>query len=234
MSLNSITPLPKRKKLSSPSQCHKKLSVLLSECNELQKSLAETWNALSKNNSTSMHIVKTIKYSLDNSQNIAFRHEFDKYKKMKHLKNYLNTTGVQKKISSILKPPRLADKFPLQRTFFKPLPLDSERIYVNNEEIKTNEAKVILENNRRNFGEHFPSEINLARRLQGKKVIKSLPVLPQRDQGIRIKSKKKALLKKDIGNVSQMIFPYVSNKTLKEEDKEIFRSMYNNVKEKYD
>ncbi|OMJ85878.1 hypothetical protein SteCoe_12720 [Stentor coeruleus] len=226
MSYRSNSPSQDLTKLSPRLNCPKKLTILLSDCNKLQNSLVETWAKASKNSLTSKHIVKGLKQSLDNDpQNDLFRKEFENYRKKKPPKKEPKVSEVQKKIDSILRSPKINEKFPLKGSEYRNFPLESERLYINTDEIITKEARIILENNKRKFGEHFPKEIMLYENALMKKHKKFLPVLCKSREKIPDVLSIKPL-RNVSGTVSQMALPAVTSRGLIDEEKDIFSTIF--------
>lgn len=226
MSYRSTSPSQDLTKISPRLICPKKLSILLSDCNKLQNSLVETWAKASKNSLTSRHIVKGLKQSLDNDpQNDLFRKEFEKYRKKKPPKKEPKVSEVQKKIDSILRSPKINEKFPLKSSEYRNFPLEKERLYINTDEIITKEARIILENNKRKFGEHFPKEIMLYENALMKKHKRSLPIIcKSREKVPEVLSIKP--LKNVTGTVSQMMLPVMTTRGVIDEEKDIFASIF--------
>lgn len=170
-------------------------------------------------------MVSSLKKSLDNDiQNEHFKKEFEKHRK-KPIKKQIQISEVQKKIDSILKSPRISDKFTLKRSDCRSLPRDEDRVFVNTDEMKTKEAREMLENNKRKFGEHFPKNIIFTEDFRDKKHKKSLPKLSRKNSEDKHKILHISELRKSSGSVSQMLFPYIFKKPLVEEEKELLASI---------
>jgi hypothetical protein len=138
---------------------NKRLTIVLEDCKDVQNTLKEMRKNMSYKSAKNQNLIKNIQTGLDKDFSIQFFKQENEKRKMK-LKNDKNDkiTDIQKKIDSLLKSPKIGDKHRLKRLERKDIASIPERIIIGPEEIKSEEAKEILLNNKRNFGEHFNKE----------------------------------------------------------------------------
>lgn len=198
-----------RKKFLPYVEENKRLSILLSDCQDFQSSLVKTWKNLYSASNLNLKKMSKLKKDLEVE---GFDQGFKgKYEKMpKNFEGSKKISSVRQAINSIIKTPRVLQD------------LQEEKKLVNYEILQTTEARELLKCNKRKFGDHFREDLKVPEKKNKKKV-----KLREKEG-----SKEKILNKLNLpstsrasGTVSQMLFVSKYKNPVNEQEKEMIHSV---------
>jgi hypothetical protein len=227
------TPTSQRKFFPYLKQKSKRLTLLLSDCDQFQGSLVDTMKGLYTASVRTKKMIKAInKAAVRERPNENFQKALQKYKLSKETEFKSKTTEMRKKIDSIIKSPILNEKFLLKRVECRDINEEDEKQFIGIEEINSTEGKDLLKYNKRSFGEHFKKDLVIPVN-KDKKMVKKEEIKKQKRKEIFMKPK---VLKsfnqerKCNGTVSQLVFKDYHKRSLKEEEKEMLGIIMNERK----
>jgi hypothetical protein len=154
ISSNFSSPLAK---IHSPSP--KRLSYLLSNCQNLQKNVSRARVVLAKSASEKLTSFSKLRSIFKHDLNENFMEIYKSSKRPQKPTSSSPVSNMKQKIESLLSPRREKQKFTLKRRCDKQVE-DLKKEYVASEEVYNTEAQDFLKTNKRNFGEMFKEKPN--------------------------------------------------------------------------
>lgn len=147
---------PRTRSSQSPNPLsNEKLDLILSKCENMHLTVSATKKSIKKissSNSQKLKILeKMIKSKLAGDPN-------KKPQKQVRSANLSPVTEVHQKIVSLMEPVLKNEKFSLERSPCQKISVGFEKQMINIQEMNDPEAKKILKNNKRNFGQAFHSD----------------------------------------------------------------------------
>lgn len=142
---------------------NKRITILLSDCESFQSSLASTMKNMNKSSSDTQKYFKIIKKQIKQEpKSYKFKEEYDKAKLVleKGKKNSAQLTEFQIKIESLLKNSKNNEKFELKRAKCRQIKKKAANEFIGLEELRNPEALKILKSNKRRFGEGFERKVS--------------------------------------------------------------------------
>lgn len=142
---------------------NKRITILLSDCESFQNSLASTMKNMSKSSSDTQKYFKIINKQIKQEpKSYKFKEEYIKARQVleKGKKGKEQLNEFQIKIESLLKNSKNNEKFELKRAKCGKVDKKVEDRFIGLEELRNPEALRILKSNKRKFGEGFERKIS--------------------------------------------------------------------------
>jgi hypothetical protein len=217
--LKSPLSLIKPQAFSPPLRGEKRISFLLSNCSAFQESLIDTAKLIFKVSSEGTQLINSLtKAANDERPNELLQKELNIRKKKIQIEKEKKLYQIRKKIESIIKLPALPNSPTVQK-------VNSNKEFVNYDDISSKESKALLRDNRRKFGELF-SDRKLT--IEGRKsILGKLEDGKKRkiDVGEGTKNGGDEVEKSWAGSVREMPLPSFRKKNIRDEDREMLFSI---------
>ena len=154
---NLVFSNPQSPTISSPPP--KRLTFLLSTCQNLQKNVSRTCQGLTKSSSEKLNSLTKLRSIFNKDLNENFMQIYKSNKQVVKPTSSSPVSTIRSKIETLISPRREKHKFTLKRREGKDLE-ELRKEYVESEEICNNEAQEYLKMNKRKFGEMFEQRPN--------------------------------------------------------------------------